>query len=247
LTLGLPAGVDACLFDMDGVLTKTETVHAAAWKEMFDAYLRERSTRTGEPFRAFDERDYDEYVDGKPRDDGVRSFLASRHIELPDGGPGDKPDAETVHALGERKNAILLRLIHEHGVQVYDDTMRYLDAVQREGLACAVVSSSTNTREVLAAAGLADRFSTVIDGEVAAREHLRGKPHPDTYLAGARALGKAPAEAAVFEDAVAGVEAGHAGHFGFVVGVDRAGQAAELRRHGADVVVSDVSRLLDGA
>ncbi len=242
MTLGLPDAIRACLFDMDGVLTRTETVHSAAWKEMFDAFLRERSRRTGEPFVAFDEvRDYDEYVDGKPREEGVRSFLAARGIELPDGGPQDPPDADTVHALGERKNEIVLRLIHDHGVQVYEDTIRYLDAVQQHGLACAVVSSSTNAHDVLQAAGLAGRFDVVIDGIVAAREHLHGKPAPDTFLAAARALAVAAASAAVVEDAEAGVQAGRAGHFGLVVGVDRAGQADALRAHGADVVVSDVT------
>ncbi len=245
MTLGLPDAIRACLFDMDGVLTRTETVHAAAWKEMFDAFLRARSERTGEPFVPFDEiRDYDDYVDGRPREEGVRSFLASRGIELPDGEPDDPPDAETIHALGERKNEILLRLIRERGVQVYEDTLRFLEAVERQGLARAVVSSSTNAHDVLEAAGLAGRFDVVIDGVVAAREHLKGKPAPDTFLAAARAVGAEPANAAVFEDAEAGVAAGRAGHFGFVVGVDRAGQAEALRAHGADVVVSDLTELL---
>jgi len=236
LSFGLPDAVRVCLFDMDGVLTKTEKVHAKAWKQMFDDYLRQRAQSTGEPFKPFDERsDYDEYVDGKPREEGVRSFLASRGIEL---------DAETIHALGERKNQLVQALIEHDGVQVYDDTIAYLDAVQQAGLPCAVVSSSTNTHDVLQAAGLAGRFDAVIDGVVAAREHLHGKPAPDTFLAGARALHVEPAGAAVYEDAVAGVEAGHAGHFGLVVGVDRAGQADELRAHGADVVVSDLRDLL---
>ncbi len=246
MTLGLPEGIRACLFDMDGVLTRTETLHAAAWKEMFDAYLRERAQRTGEPFVPFDEhRDYDEYVDGKPREDGVRSFLASRGIELPEGGAQDPTDAQTVHALGERKQEILLRLIRERGVQVYEDAVAYLDAVVRQGLARAVVSSSANAHDVLAAAGLAGRFDVVIDGVVGAREHLKGKPEPDTFLAAARALHVAPAHAAVFEDAEAGVQAGHAGHFGCVVGVDRAGQADALRAHGADIVVSHLTELLE--
>jgi beta-phosphoglucomutase family hydrolase len=245
LSLGLPDAIRACLFDMDGVLTRTETVHATAWKQMFDEYLQERARRSGETFRPFDKvHDYDAYVDGKPREEGVRSFLRSRSIELPDGGPDDPPDAETIHALGQRKNEIVLRLIHDAGVRVYDDTIRYLDAVQAAGLACAVVSSSTNTHDVLRAAGLADRFDTVIDGVVAHQEHLQGKPAPDTFLAAARALHVPSAEAAVFEDAVAGVAAGHAGHFGVVIGVDRAGQADELRAHGADIVVSDVTELL---
>ncbi len=212
---------------------------------MFDDFLQRALAahrRAVRPLRRA--RDYDDYVDGRPREEGVRAFLASRGIELPEGGPDDPPDAETVHALGERKNEILLRLIRERGVQVYEDTVRYLDAVQQHGLACAVVSSSANTHDVLQAAGLAGRFDVVIDGVVAAREHLQGKPAPDTYLAGARALDAEPAAAAVFEDAEAGVAAGRAGHFGCVVGVDRAGQADALREHGADIVVSDLTDLL---
>jgi beta-phosphoglucomutase family hydrolase len=243
--LGLPDGVTACLFDLDGVLTQTAKVHAAAWKQMFDAYLRERAERTGEPFVAFDPvRDYDEYVDGKPRDEGVRSFLASRQIELPEGGPQDAPEAETVHALGDRKNRIVLELIRKDGVEPYEGSVRYVHAARDAGLRRAVVSSSTNCRDVLHAAGIEDLFEAVVDGVVAEREHLRGKPAPDTFLAGARALDVEPAQAAVFEDALAGVEAGHAGHFGVVVGVDRVGQADALKEHGADVVVRDLAELL---
>jgi beta-phosphoglucomutase family hydrolase len=241
VNLGLPNSIVACLFDMDGVLTKTETVHAAAWKRMFDAFLKERD---GDDFKAFDDHDYDEYVDGKPREDGVRSFLQSRDIELPEGDPQDSPGAETVHGLGNRKNEILLKLIDEKGVDVYHDTISYLNAVQAQGIACAVVSSSTNTHQILSVTGLAGRFRAVIDGEVALREHLHGKPAPDTFLAGARALRVEPAQAVVFEDATAGVQAGRAGHFGYVVGVDRAGQAQALREHGADIVVTDVSTLI---
>jgi beta-phosphoglucomutase family hydrolase len=243
--LGLPDGVTACLFDLDGVLTQTAKVHAAAWKQMFDAYLRERAERTGEPFVAFDPvRDYDEYVDGKPRDEGVRSFLASRQIELPEGGPQDAPEAETVHALGDRKNRIVLELIRKDGVEPYEGSVRYVHAARDAGLRRAVVSSSTNCRDVLHAAGIEDLFEAVVDGVVAEREHLHGKPAPDTFLAGARALDVEPAQAAVFEDALAGVEAGHAGHFGVVVGVDRVGQADALKEHGADVVVRDLAELL---
>ena len=245
--LGLPDEIGACLFDLDGVLTETAVVHAAAWKEMFDAYLRDRAARTGEPFEAFDEQDYDRYVDGKPRYDGVRSFLQARGIELPDGDVDDPPTAQTVRGLGNRKNEIVLATIRERGVDAYPGSIRYLDAVGRARLPCAVVSSSTNCRDVLAAAGIEGRFDAVIDGVVAEREHLKGKPAPDTYLAGARALGVAPAAAAVFEDALAGVQAGRAGHFGFVVGVDRAGQAQQLREHGADVVVADLAELLERA
>jgi len=237
--------VSACLFDLDGVLTKTAKVHAAAWKEMFDAYLRERAARTGEPFVPFDAvAEYDEYVDGKPRYDGVQSFLASRGIELPRGEPNDPPEAETVDGLGNRKNEIVLRLIREHGVEPYEGSVRYVHAAKEAGLRRAVVSSSTNAHDVLIAAGIEDLFEVRIDGVVAEREHLRGKPAPDTFLAGARALGVQPAQAAVFEDALAGVAAGSAGRFGFVVGVDRVGQADALREHGADVVVSDLSDLL---
>ena len=244
--LGLGDSVRACLFDLDGVLTKTAAVHAAAWKEMFDAYLKERAARTGESFRPFDAKaDYDDYVDGKPRYDGVRSFLASRGIELPQGGPDEPPDRETVDGLGNRKNAIVLRLIREQGVEPYEGSVRYLQAARDAGLRRAVVSSSTNCKDVLEAAGIADLLEVRIDGVVAEREHLRGKPAPDTYLAGARALGVEPAQAAVYEDALAGVEAGRAGRFGTVVGVDRVGQADALRAHGATVVVEDLAELHD--
>ena len=246
--LGLPDGISLCLFDLDGVLTQTARVHAAAWKEMFDSYLRERSRRTGEPFVPFDEhRDYDEYVDGRPRYDGVRSFLEARGIELPQGSPEDPPDAETIDGLGNRKNRLALKLIHTDGVKPYDGSVRYVRAARDAGLHRAVVSSSTNCRDVLAAAGIEGLFEVVIDGVVAERERLRGKPAPDTFLAGARALGTEPANAAVFEDALAGVAAGRAGRFGCVVGVDRAGQADELRAHGASVAVCDLTELLQAS
>jgi beta-phosphoglucomutase family hydrolase len=244
--LGLPANVRACLFDLDGVLTQTAKVHAAAWKQMFDEYLRRRADKRGEPFVPFDAvRDYDEYVDGKPRSDGVRSFLASRGIELPEGSPDDPADAETVRGLGDRKNEIVLRMIHESGVEPYEGSVRYVEAARAAGLRRAVVSSSTNCRDVLEAAGMLDLFERIIDGHVAEREHLNGKPAPDTYLAGARALEVAPDRAAVFEDALAGVEAGRGGSFAFVVGVDRVGQANALRAHGADVVVRDLAELVE--
>jgi len=244
--LGLPDGVRGCLFDLDGVLTQTAKVHDAAWKEMFDAYLRERAQRTGEPFVAFDPvKDYDEYVDGKPRADGVRSFLESRGITLPDGRDDDPPSAQTVHGLGNRKNEILLRRIRQDGVEAYPGSVAFVRAVKDAGLPRAVVSSSANCRAVLIAAGIEDLFDARIDGVVAEREHLRGKPAPDTFLAGARALGLKPTAAAVFEDALAGVAAGRAGGFGFVVGVDRVGQAAALKQHGADVVVTDLSELME--
>ena len=210
--LGLPAHVRACLFDLDGVLTQTAKVHAAAWKEMFDGYLRERATREGAAFVPFDAvGDYDEYVDGRPRADGVRTFLAARGIELPEGSPQDPPGAETVNGLGNRKNELVLRRIREDGVEPYEGSVRFLHAVRAAGLRCAVVSSSANCRDVLGAAGIEDLFD----------------------------------ERAVLEDALAGVEAGRAGRFGVVVGVDRVGQAEQLRAHGADVVVRDLGELLE--
>jgi len=244
--LGLPDGIRGCLFDLDGVITKTATVHDAAWQEMFDNYLRERSRQTGEPFVPFDPvADYENFVDGKPRADGTRSFLRSRGIELPEGDPGDPPDALTVHGLSNRKNEILLRRIHSDGVETYPGSVRYVRAARDAGLRRAVVTSSANCREVLAAAHIEDLFEARIDGLVAEREHLRGKPAPDTFLAGARALRLEPGEAVVFEDALAGVAAGRAGRFGCVVGVDRLGQAGALREHGADVVVADLAELLE--
>jgi beta-phosphoglucomutase family hydrolase len=243
--LGLPESIRACLFDLDGVLTRTAAVHAAAWKSMFDAFLQQRARRTGDPFRPFDAvHDYDEFVDGRPRYEGVREFLRSREIDLPQGSPSDPPAAETIDGLGNRKNELVLKAIHDGGVQTYEGSVRYVHAAREAGLHRAVVSSSTNCRDVLRATGIDDLFEAVVDGVVADREHLRGKPAPDTFLAGARAVGVEPAAAAVFEDALAGVEAGRAGGFGFVVGVDRAGQADALRAHGADVVVSDLADLL---
>ncbi|BBC98177.1 HAD family hydrolase [Streptomyces griseofuscus] len=242
----LPAHVRACLFDLDGVLTQTAKVHAAAWKEMFDAYLRERAQREGTEFVPFDAvRDYDEYVDGRPREDGVRTFLAARGVHLPEGSPQDPPDAETVQALGARKNELVLRRIREDGVEPYEGSVRFLHEVRAAGLACAVVSSSANARDVLAAAGIADLFDERVDGVVTRERQLRGKPAPDTYLEAARELSVEPGAAAVFEDALAGVEAGRAGRFGLVVGVDRVGQAEQLRAHGADIVVRDLAELLE--
>ncbi len=244
--LGLPDHVRACLFDLDGVLTRTAEVHAAAWKEMFDAYLRERAAREGTEFVPFDAvDDYDEYVDGRPREDGVRTFLAARGVHLPEGTPADPPQAETVNGLGNRKNDLVLRRIREEGVAPYEGSVRFLHAVREAGLRRAVVSSSANCRDVLAAAGIEDLLEERIDGVVAREHRLRGKPAPDTYLQAARALGIEPGEAAVFEDALAGVEAGRAGRFGVVVGVDRVGQADQLRAHGADIVVRDLAELLE--
>jgi beta-phosphoglucomutase family hydrolase len=247
--LGLPNGVRACLFDLDGVLTKTAKVHAAAWKKMFDAFLHGRAPKSGEPFAPFAPfdpvADYDEYVDGKPRYDGVRSFLAARGIDLPEGEKSDPAAAATVHGLGNRKNEIVLRMIRDEGVEAYEGSVRYVRAALEAGLHRAVVSSSSNCREVLVAAGIEDLFEQRIDGVVAEREHLKGKPAPDTFVAAAHALGFAPGQAAVFEDALAGVAAGRAGGFACVVGVERLGQAEELREHGADIVVSDLAELLD--
>jgi beta-phosphoglucomutase family hydrolase len=240
----VPDGISACLFDLDGVLTQTAKVHAAAWEQMFDAFLRARSQATGEPFRPFEPRDYTEHVDGKLRQDGVRAFLASRGITLPEGAPDDPPSAETVNGLGNRKNELLLDVLERDGVDLYEGSVRFVEAARDAGLRRAVVTSSNNSQAVLAAAGIEDLFELRIDGVVAEQRRLRGKPAPDTFLAAAEALGVAPAQAAVFEDAVAGVAAGRDGSFGWVVGVDRVGHAEALREHGADTVVSDLSELL---
>jgi beta-phosphoglucomutase family hydrolase len=245
LVPALPEGITACLFDLDGVLTRTAKIHAAAWTEMFDAFLRDRARKTGEPFRPFTLADYAAHVDGKLREDGVRAFLASRGIALPEGSVDDLPTAQTVHGLGRRKNDLVLHLIRQRGVEVYEGSVRFVEAVREAGLRRAVVSASKNTPEVLEVTGLADLFEVRIDGNVAAERKLPGKPAPDTFLAAAEALGAEPAHCAVFEDAVAGVEAGRAGAFGWVVGVDRIGQAATLRGRGADTVVSDLSELLE--
>ena len=240
--LGLPDQIKACLFDLDGVITQTAKVHSAAWKEMFDGFLR---SRDGDGFSEFTDDDYNRYVDGKPRADGVRSFLESRDISLPEGESDDPPDAETIAGLGNRKNELVLKLIDERGVDAYDGSLDYVRAARDAGLRRAVVSSSANTHAVLQSVGIEELFEEVVDGNVATREGLAGKPAPDTFLAGARVLGVEPAQAAVFEDALAGVEAGRAGDFGIVIGVDRVGHAEALAEHGADTVVSDLSELLD--
>jgi beta-phosphoglucomutase family hydrolase len=238
----LPETIRACLFDMDGVLTDTASVHAEAWKRMFDEYLRERLGPDAEPFDIA--RDYGQYVDGKPREDGVHDFLASRGIELPEGTPDDPPDADTIHGVGKRKNVLVLTLIEERGVDVYEGSVKFVDAARAAGLRTAVVSSSANTKLILDSAGIADRFEARVDGVTLAAEHIKGKPAPDSFLRAAELLEVPPAEAAVFEDALAGVAAGHAGGFGVTVGVDRHGQPDALREHGADVVVSDLAELL---
>jgi beta-phosphoglucomutase family hydrolase len=243
--LGLPEQVRACLFDLDGVLTDTASVHRQAWKAMFDAYLRQRAQRLNEPFVPFDpDHDYLTFVDGKKREDGVRSFLESRGITLPDGQPDDDPAAETVYGLGNRKNTLFLETLQRDGVHVFEGSRRYLEAVSGAGLGVAVVSSSANTRQVLEVTGLAAFVQQRVDGVTMRAEHIPGKPAPDSYLRAAQLLDVAPAAAAVFEDALSGVAAGHAGHFGLVVGVDRVGDSEALRHHGADIVVTDLSELL---
>ena len=238
--LGLPDGVTACLFDMDGVVTKTAVVHAAAWKQMFDEFLRSQPGQA--PFDSV--KEYDEYVDGKPRLEGTESFLESRHINLPTGEPDDKPGAHTIYGLSNRKNELVLEVLKRDGVEVYPGSRRYIDAVRSAGLKTAIVSSSANTEAVLKAGGVADLFDVRVDANVAKERGLHGKPAPDTFLEAARMLGVPPEHAAVYEDALAGVAAGHAGKFGLVVGVDRVGQADALRQHGADVVVKDLADLL---
>jgi beta-phosphoglucomutase family hydrolase len=243
MVLGLPDDVLACLFDLDGVLTDTAAVHAAAWKQTFDEFLRNRD---GAGFRPFDsESDYDSYVDGKPREDGVRDFLASRHITLPEGGPDDPPTADTIRGLGNRKNVILLQRIRQGGLLPYPGSVRYLQAATEAGLRRAVVSSSANTKEVIESTGLVRYLEARVDGVTIAERHLHGKPAPDTFLAAAAELGVPAQQGAVFEDALSGVAAGRAGGF-FVVGVNRLGpeHAEDLRTHGADVVVADLEELL---
>ena len=241
--IGLPDNIKAVLFDLDGVLTGTADLHRAAWKATFDEFLRRRD---GDAFVPFTDQDYANFVDGRPRADGVREFLASRGIRLPEGNPDDPPSAETVNGIGNRKNELVQKLIAEKGVRPYPGSVRYLHAVRDAGLPIAVVTSSANGAAVLDAANLTPLIQALIDGHVLAKQGLRGKPAPDSFLAGARALGVSPSQAAVFEDALAGVQAGRAGNFGYVVGVNRANQADALREHGADIVVDDLAELLEG-
>ncbi len=238
MALGLPDAITTCLFDLDGVLTSTAVLHRRAWRRTFDDFLRPR----GEP--PFSESDYVEYVDGRPRYDGVREFLASRGITVAEGEPDDPPDADTVHGIGNRKNDLLEAIIRHEGVTTYAGTVPYLRAVEEQGLGIGVVTSSANARKVLDAAGLSPFVQALVDGVVISRDKLEGKPAPDSFLAGARLLGVDPQHAAVFEDALAGVRAGRAGGFGHVVGVDRTGQREALLAHGADVVVEDLAELL---
>ncbi len=240
--------LDAVIFDMDGVVTDTAKVHAAAWKQLFDAYLQERSGQTGQPFVAFDERsDYEAYVDGRNRYDGVRSFLESRGISLSEGGDGDGGGGggePTVQGLGNQKDQYFLARVRADGVHVYDTTVQLVRALKSKGVRTGLVTASRNADEVLAAAGVQDLWDTKVDGVVAAEMGLVGKPDPATYNEAATRLGVDRARAAVVEDAVSGVEAGHRGGFGVVVGVARAGQASALRQAGADVVVEDLGELL---
>lgn len=233
---GLPSSTRACLFDLDGVLTQTAKIHATAWKELFDAYLRERSEHSGETFVPFELSDYIRFLDGKLRIDGARSFLESRGIRLPE---------TEVQALAKRKDDRVVELLHTRGVETYPNSVRFVKAVRQSGLRTAVVSASKHCKDVLASAGIEELFDARVDGVVAEEQHLAGKPAPDTFLAAAREIGVDPSEAAVFEDALAGVDAGRAGHFGLVVGVDRVGRATELKQHGADVVVKDLGELLE--
>lgn len=239
--IGLPEAITACLFDLDGVLTSTAVQHEAAWRETFDDFLSGWTEGDRGPFT---HQDYLASVDGRPRADGVRTFLASRGITLPEGTPGDPPDAPTVHGIGNRKNELLLAVIEQQGVEPYAGSVAYLKAAREAGLAIGVVTSSANGEAVLASAHLDQYVQARIDGVVIVRDGLAGKPAPDSFLAGAKLLGAAPENTAVFEDALSGVAAGRAGGFGHIVGVDRVGQAEALRAHGADVVVSDLADLL---
>jgi len=237
---------DAVLFDLDGVITDTASVHAACWKQMFDEYLLKRAAQRGEVFRPFDLAvDYRLYVDGKPRFDGVRDFLASRGIRLPDGSPNDLTEEDTVGGLGNRKNDLVNRIIEETGVEPYEGSVRLIGLLRRRGFKLAVVTSSQNCATVLRAAKLDASFDTQVDGNTIVAAHLVGKPAPDTFLMAAELLGVEPSRAVVIEDALSGVEAGSAGGFGLVIGVARKGNAEELRRHGAHLIVNDLGELAD--
>jgi beta-phosphoglucomutase family hydrolase len=241
-----PDRFDAVLFDLDGVLTSTAKIHSRCWKTMFDAFLSRRAAEGKEPFRPFEiETDYKQYVDGKPRYEGVRSFLASRHISLPEGTPGDPPTAETVCGLGNRKDELVKAAIDRGEVDPYPGSVALVRRLREQGIRTAVVSSSNNCEQVLRAAGILDLFEARVDGLVASQLRLPGKPAPDTFLKAAQLLGVRPARAVVVEDALAGVAAGRAGGFGLVVGVDREGGGDALRAHGADVVVTDLGELLN--
>jgi beta-phosphoglucomutase family hydrolase len=236
---------DTALFDLDGVITDTASVHAACWKQMFDEYLQKRATQRGEAFRPFDiTTDYRLYVDGKPRYDGVRDFLGSRGIRLPEGSPDDPPQAETVDGLGNRKNDLVNKIIEDKGVEPYEGSVAFIRQLRHQGFKIAVVTSSQNCTAVLKAAKLDHFFDLQVDGNVIHSERLAGKPAPDSYLMAAKLLGLEPARAIVIEDALSGVEAGRNGNFGLVIGVARKGNADELRRHGANLVVNDLGELV---
>lgn len=236
---------DAVLFDMDGVLTATAKVHAASWKKMFDDFLKKRSTETGESFTPFDiGTDYKLYVDGKLREEGVSSFLESRSIKLPFGEVGDPPDRETVLGLGNRKNELVSKIIETEGVDIFEGSLALVRLLRGQGIKTAVVSASKNCETVLQVTGITDLFDAMVDGNVAARLGLPGKPAPDTFLKAAEMLATEPARAVVVEDAISGVQAGRAGNFGLVIGVDRHGEPDSLRDNGADIVVDDLDKLL---
>ena len=239
------AQYDAVLLDLDGVITDTAGIHAACWKQMFDEYLQKQATQRGEAFHPFDiATDYRLYVDGKPRYDGVRDFLKSRGIELPEGSPDDPPQAETVGGLGNRKNDLVNKIIEDKGVEPYEGSVELIHQLRDQGFKLAVVTSSQNCTVVLKAAKLDDVFDAQVDGNMIHARHLAGKPAPDTFLMGAKLLGVEPGRAVVMEDALSGVEAGSAGGFGLVIGVARKGNAEELRRHGAHLVVNDLGELV---
>ena len=237
---------DAVLFDLDGVITNTATLHATCWKQMFDAYLRERAEQKGEAFRPFDlATDYRLYVDGKPRFDGVRDFLSSRGIQLLEGNRDDPTDLETVHGLGNRKNDLVNRAIAEVGVEPYAGTVQFIHQLRRDGFKIAVVTSSQNCDAVLRATKLDDFFEARVDGNMIQAQRLAGKPAPDTFLIAAKLLSVDPKRTVVIEDAISGVEAGSNGKFGLVIGVARKGNAEELKRHGAHLVIDDLDELID--
>jgi beta-phosphoglucomutase family hydrolase len=237
---------DAVLLDLDGVITNTANLHAACWKQMFDEYLQKRATQRGEAFRPFDlAADYRLYVDGKPRFDGVRDFLTSRDIRLPEGSPDDLPQAETVGGLGNRKNDLVNKVIEDIGVQPYEGSVKLIHQLRQRGFKTAVVTSSEHCEAFLRAAKLDAFFEVRVDGNMVHVQHLTGKPAPDTFLMAAKLLGVEPTRAVVIEDAISGVQAGVSGNFGLVIGVARKGNAEELRRHGAHLVVNDLGELVD--
>lgn len=243
--LKLPENIRACLFDMDGVLTQTAKVHSEAWKTMFDGFLKHRAEHDGNTFVPFDiATDYVNYVDGRLRQDGVRTFLQSRGIQIPEGNPDDDETLETIYGLGNRKNKQVVQLIKTQGVETFADAITFLHAVRRAGIKTAVVSASKNTPDVLQVTNLADQFDFVMHGGIAAEMHLPGKPAPDTFLAAAEALGEPAANCAVLEDAISGVQAGKAGKFGYVIGVDRVDHGDELKANGADIVLRSLEELV---